>query len=316
MPNHRVGIRRECEHERRHHHGTVRAYIADKCRCDPCTDAHSATAKRYKLDKALNRDRLVPAAPVRRHIARLRDSGLTMDRIIAMSGRPAAEGIYYRLYARCQPQVARDICRVPIPGDILPLLDDRELVPAWPSVRRIQALARMGWTLPTLAARSGISRSTLSNLVGRPRTDVYAPLARKIAALYDDLWAEWPPPSKFVTRRRNTAAANGWLLPMEWDDIDDPDDPGHPAPDRPRTGKQRADETAAEAIRLVRLGVATGEALTRVGWSREALDAWARRNNRLDVLRLFGIEEATPPGAGFYSVKKARTHERVRPRCG
>ena len=93
---------------------------------------------------------------------------------------------------------------------------DRTPLPILGTQRRIQALMRLGWPLPLIADRAGVSKSTASRIThgGTPR--VLVRVAEDIAAVYDDLWMR-PGPNPAVARR---AARLGWAAPLAWDDID------------------------------------------------------------------------------------------------
>lgn len=86
--------------------------------------------------------------------------------------------------------------------------------------RRIQALMVLGWPLRTIMAdKLGYSpKSYPHRLATAPR--VTPGLAKRVAALYDEL-SMTPGPSK---RTRNRALQAGFLPPLAWDDdrIDDP----------------------------------------------------------------------------------------------
>lgn len=92
-------------------------------------------------------------------------------------------------------------------------------LPAVGTVRRLQALAAVGWPAYELAARLGhTSGESLLNITRRERVERRT--AEKITALYDEL-SMLPGPSP-TTRRR--AAAKGWPPPLAWPDesIDNP----------------------------------------------------------------------------------------------
>lgn len=86
--------------------------------------------------------------------------------------------------------------------------------------RRLQGLARMGWTLDDLAAETGLPFSTLAVIRQGTRSQTAARAATLIAAVYDRLcMVPGPSPVTAVYAR-----SQGWVPPLAWDDdtIDDP----------------------------------------------------------------------------------------------
>lgn len=93
-------------------------------------------------------------------------------------------------------------------------------------VRRIQALARLGWSAPQISAECGVPYTTIARLrdqedrrwVGKDE------LRDAIAAAYDALSMKVPPYTRWTVRVANVAAAAGWPPPLAWDEdaIDDP----------------------------------------------------------------------------------------------
>lgn len=84
------------------------------------------------------------------------------------------------------------------------------------TVRRLQALAAIGWSLREVGRRLGISPQTLRGLMCQERCTTAT--RDKVAALYDEL-------SMIVGGNPRTvtwAAKRGFAPPLAWDDIDDP----------------------------------------------------------------------------------------------
>jgi hypothetical protein len=93
------------------------------------------------------------------------------------------------------------------------------------TARRLQGLAAMGHSTAALGARLDLSRVWLHHLQHGRVAWVPEDTARAVAALYTDLW-DVPGGSP---RSARAAAANGWVLPVCWDErpgdlhwIDDP----------------------------------------------------------------------------------------------
>jgi hypothetical protein len=85
--------------------------------------------------------------------------------------------------------------------------------------RRVQALARMGWPSTEIAARCGVTRSTLQMRIRQSSRVSYA-LVQRVAALYEEL-SETRGPSKATAAK---ARQVGHAPPAAWDKctIDDP----------------------------------------------------------------------------------------------
>ena len=72
-----------CHHKVKHQHGTQNAYLQDGCRCDPCTDANTATMRAYRRTRPAA---MVPAGPARAHIRTLLMGGHTWHSIGVAAG--------------------------------------------------------------------------------------------------------------------------------------------------------------------------------------------------------------------------------------
>jgi hypothetical protein len=85
--------------------------------------------------------------------------------------------------------------------------------------RRVQALAWMGWPMHEVARRADTPASTLRTLI-LPSRRVSITLARRVAAVYDDLSLK-PGPSRIAAAK---ARQLGFAPPLAWDDetISDP----------------------------------------------------------------------------------------------
>lgn len=94
-------------------------------------------------------------------------------------------------------------------------------VSALGSLRRLQALAFMGWSAQEIAARYGSHYRPLLKIRDGHRVRVAERTHRMVAAAFRDLaMTEAPGHSGRVTRGR--ALARGWHGPLAWDDIDNP----------------------------------------------------------------------------------------------
>jgi len=224
---------RECPHSGKpHRHGTRAAYVADRCRCEPCRAANSRDEHERRRAIAYGRWRpYVDAGPARAHLEQLRARGIGLNQIARLAG--VAPSTLTRLAARTsgngasttgliRAEPARRILAVPIPVDANTHAPG-SLVDATGSRRRLQALVAIGWTQADLARhlqrRPSNLRQTLHSQL------VTAATAADVRDLYDRLWNH-PPDQSTPRGRRNSHAAreqarrNGWLAPLAWDDID------------------------------------------------------------------------------------------------
>lgn len=117
------------------------------------------------------------------------------------------------------------------------------------TVRRIQALQRLGWAVPVMAKRLGLSHQALYD-IGRYPT-VYATTRDRIIALYDELSMVLPEPATTaekvsVSRARNNATRKGWPPPLAWDDIDDENE--RPRVSAPRYAESNWEDSVDHAV--------------------------------------------------------------------
>jgi len=234
----RGGVVRDCLHVRvRHQHGTRAAYVQDRCGCGPCTAANTEAERRRAKAIAYGTWRgLVDAAAVRAHVQSLRAQGLSLKRIAQLSGvgQGTLSALVYGEPSRGRPpltQVRTDtqrrllaVCFQPAavaPGRRLDATGTR---------RRLQALATLGWSVTSLAARSELAVRTLRRAL--TSTTVTAQTARAVGRFYDQLRAapaahRMPGEQAAGARTKAAAQRAGWRGPLAWDDVDgdpDPDD--------------------------------------------------------------------------------------------
>jgi len=161
IPNERRRLIRDCAHQQSHHeHGTRKAYVLDRCRCEPCTAANRFEAQRRRKAIAYGRwQGLVPAGAAREHVQQLRSVGISLQRIATSSGvgyGTVARLAYGNASSR-QPPTER--LRHDTEQRLLKMRAGAGTVPpgarveATGSRRRLQALVAAGWPLPTLAQR-------------------------------------------------------------------------------------------------------------------------------------------------------------------
>jgi hypothetical protein len=247
-------VTRECTHpQARHRHGTRAAYVKDRCRCTHCTAANTAASRTASRERIYGRwHPYVDAGPVREHIAALRAAGIGVERIAHLAGisvshiRELAEhGRGDSLGTqRVRPGTATRVLSIDI--------DDASRAPhsrvdATGTRRRLQALLAIGWPVELLAAQLGRRPNSLHrSMTGE---SVTARTAQDVATLYERLWNARPPRTTgeqhaAADAAQTHAAAQGWLPPLAWDDIDT--DPTPPAPAAGPSRRDDVDEIAVE----------------------------------------------------------------------
>lgn len=206
-------------------HGRYTSYTTGGCRCTKCKTAMSRYNKRRTM--LMERGEWQPwadAAPVRQHVARLRESGLSLESIAEMAG--VAHCNIHALLNAGRPRVRKAFADklMNVKGGV-DGLQPWAKVDATGTRRRLQALAFMGWNASNLAQRVGIDRSHIHKLMSRSHVRVST--ARAVRAVFEELAIQSPPADTryermAVTRTRRDAEARGWVSAMAWDDIDDP----------------------------------------------------------------------------------------------
>lgn len=94
----------------------------------------------------------------------------------------------------------------------------RATVPVEPSLRKVQALQRLGHSRARIAAAIGTSPSSLTNILNRQR--IKAVTAAKIEAVFRRMEMTVPPDDRWTKRTRREATEAGWPPPLAWDDIE------------------------------------------------------------------------------------------------
>lgn len=305
-------INEACPHPRaRHHHGTPVCYKRDRCRCDACRQAAYRYDKRgaHQARQGSTPTGLIDATAARNHLLRLRATGLGWWQIEARTGihRTGLRRIAGDLPNRPPSRRIRATAAAAILATTTDPLrpGDRGMVDPTGSIRRLQALATLGWPQEWLRERLGCSGVTMGRLRGHGQP-IIAATAVKIAALYNELW-DTPPVAttvreqQTITRTRRRATRQGWAPPMAWDD-DTIDNPGA-QPDLgggPGFGGPSFDLDDVEWL------LESGETLTtiaaRLHAHRTTIQHRCRRNDRPDLWeRLVASEpnKRAKPGHGI-----------------
>ncbi|QAY16097.1 helix-turn-helix DNA-binding protein [Arthrobacter phage Elesar] len=215
-------ITRDCECPRANHvHGTPTAYVIDKCRCIPCTEANLKREQdRRAAKKAGNYDAgRVDAEPVRHHIERLRARGYGIKQIakLARVSNSTLGKIVYGDPSRNMPpraRVERHVAdRVMAVRPSLSTVGQTTHVKAGPTQARIQSLVCLGYSIGWQAIRLGKVNGNFARVL--EHDNVNAKTAREVRDLYLLLWdkprqAANRHEAAAITRAIRYAEARGW----------------------------------------------------------------------------------------------------------
>lgn len=149
-------------------------------------------------------------------------------------------------------------------------------VPSVGVVRRIQALACLGWSSAEVSRRLGMDRTYLCKTI--LRETVEPATAAAVTALYDELSMTWCT-TKTAARTAAAARSRGWAPPLAWDErgLDDPT--ATPAGHSPRdtdsadpvvverilTGEHHLPANRAERTEVARRWFESGRSLADLG---------------------------------------------------
>lgn len=187
--------------------------------------AAAAALRRYNRDRqrairAGTWEGLHDPTEVIRHIDALRAAGMSARSIAIASGvsLPTISALAWPDHSHARkrgvlPVTARAILAVTV--SMTP--PDGLINPAG-TVRRIRALAVMGWSSRRVAEEAGVPRQTITGMSGR--RGIHRSTADAVADVYDRLSMRRGPDRKAAALARNA----GWAPPLAWDDdsIDDP----------------------------------------------------------------------------------------------
>lgn len=151
--------------------------------------------------------------------------------------------------------------------------------------RRLRALGLLGWSMQSIADRTGIYMTSLAELRRNEALKfVRVEIAEKILAVWADLSLTVAPDSHSSRETAARAARRGWIPGLAWDDIDDPDEQPvgweYQAPDR------------GEILRdLAARGAGVSEACRALSVTRAALQKWCSNHDMSPLyLRLVSRE--------------------------
>lgn len=155
---------------------------------------------------------LVDASVVRDHIARLESVGMSIAMIARAAGITDTQVSFYK---SGQATTRKAYADAVLAVDGRPSKHQAYVLGVG-SVRRLQGLARLGFTLEDIATEVGMSWSSLS----RVRRSTGVVLWETHVAVRDAFDSFGIDGGSDIARRR--AIRCGWVHPLLWDDIDDP----------------------------------------------------------------------------------------------
>lgn len=198
-------------------HEPSRACYLRGCKTTGCRQANYRYMSQIRLEHHRGQRRRTDATQTRVHIERLLAGGWTQAQIARAAGivHHLVSDIIHGKQAIAN-KTAYAILSVPISA---PPADSRD-VDATGTMRRLQALAAIGWPIAQLAPQFGIFATALGNIARGELRTVRRTTADTIALHYQHLIRQ-PGPSN---RCRILARNKGWHGPAAWDGtaIDDP----------------------------------------------------------------------------------------------
>lgn len=282
----------------RHDHGDNVMYVHHKCRCDICRTARTNKEKERRRAKLYGRSYLTDAEPARQHIRGLMAQGMGWKRIAKAAGL-SPSSVYPILWAqdtksrkrpmRKQISKALEAKLLAVTPDIAP----GSIVDSLGSVRRLQALASMGWSQHRLAGVLGMFPGNFGKVIHGERDGIRVSTAKQVEAFFNENWDKEPvAATRFeqagITRAKREATARGWVTAAAWDDIDDPNEEQKgdlvdlTVDHRSRPSLDKIDRLEL----LIQDGYGDADATyVRAGWSSRS-SAWKvlQRMDRLDLV--------------------------------
>jgi len=235
------------------------------CHLPDCRDRYNSRRRAIRAGLIQPRT-LIDAEPIRQHILDLQAAGISPTRIARLAGM-SHTNITDFLHA--SPSQGRGRKRQTTPEIAQKILAVQPLTTTG-TMRRIQALVAVGWSVRRIAARANVSVRWIVNL--HPGVVVNVVTSKKIAAVYEELrklnpekHGVWP---GHVARSKQRAKDNRWPPPKYWagrmDVIDDPHF-------EPMYGRTRGELLAADARELFTYGIGVEQAAERLGVTKTHL---------------------------------------------
>lgn len=242
------------------------AHVADYvcyrrgCRRDECRTADRIYRKQAELRRLSGIPAHIPGPTVAAHLKRVIGSGRSIRSIANESGI-SERAIGYILTGQ------RNVTRVKALAllAVQPLNEAPRIDPTG-TIRRIQALAAIGWPLGWIGEQAGRSPSYIFKILAGRVPTIPRDAARRFAIVYRS-YSHRPGPSEFT---RSIARRNNWHGPMAWDNIDDPhEQPEQSDPYEPAIKYERDPDKRAEIEHLYLLGESPQQIAKQLGNSEK-----------------------------------------------
>lgn len=187
------------------------------CRCDLCVDVTHRYEKTLRLDLQRGVRRLVPPDRARRHVDFLVANGMSRRSIAHAAGYNDDTGLNVMLNRnRIRKATEERILSVTPSSE----RSNKGWVPSTGTVRRIQALAMMGWSMREVSRRTGVHPDTISTIRNGKLPRVTERVYHSICDFYEEVSMTYGG----NLRSRLMAERRGWAPPLAWDNIDNPNE--------------------------------------------------------------------------------------------
>ncbi|MER6350582.1 hypothetical protein ABT186_01695 [Streptomyces sp. NPDC001634] len=200
------------------------------CRRDECRTADRKYRKQYELRRLSGIPAHIPGPVVAAHLRLLTDSGHTI-RGISGQANVSERAMNYILNGQAKVTRPKALALLAIQP-----LNEAPRVDPIGSIRRIQALAAIGWPIIWTAEQSGYHPSYLFNIIAGRVHSIPRHVAHRFTVLYRE-YSHQAGPSGFT---RSVARRNNWHGPLAWDAIDDPNEQPEIVVDRVLNFHERA----------------------------------------------------------------------------
>lgn len=233
--------------------------------------------------------RIVPAAPVRRHVETLHELGLGYERIghAAGVGHGIMMDLIYGPRGTEQRKPAETIRKNHADALLALTADNVEfaLVDPTGTVRRLRALVAIGWHETALAGILGMGVGNFWTMLHGRRGRITTAKQHAVTAMFRELWDK-PQTGVAADRARRLAKHYRWVGPLAWDNIDDPNE----QPDgiaRARDPRYTAADYLDDVAFLLELGESPHQAAALVDKSISTIAKAAERHGRGDLQKTF-----------------------------
>lgn len=190
--------------------------------CPECVHGDLLASRRRSKRKAMGIPYTLPVGHLAEKVDDMRRRGITLDEIAEAAGISRQQvwhishsGPEHIVYTRTWHRLDR--------------MTADNIVTVIGVERRLQALVRLGYSYPRIAAEVGCHRDTISDAARGQTNYLNRAIRARIGEVYDRLSMRVAAGRNgheraSVSRARNLARKNGWAPPLAWDDdqIDDP----------------------------------------------------------------------------------------------